>query len=151
MDPQIDRKTVDAGLIRVFHGIFAAVSDIFGNGFGTVVGGQGRIHEYPVFAVEFDNIVHPSGFSEVNADPGMIGFAGITDFQFRRNGLGAQQCGHQRGIVEADAFLFFQYRVNIRHIVGGCILGFIVVIGNIPDHIVIAVLHVVQIVGRLVG
>ena len=99
MDPQIDRKTVNAGLIRVFHSVFAAVSDIFGYGFGTIVGGQSRIHEYPVFAVKFDNIVHPSGFREVNADPGMIGFTGITDFQFCRNGLGAQQCGHQRGIV----------------------------------------------------
>ena len=60
IDPQIDRKTVNAGLIRVFHSVFAAVSDIFGYGFGTVVGGQSRIHEYPVFAVKFDNIVHPS-------------------------------------------------------------------------------------------
>ena len=40
MDPQIDRKTVNAGLIRVFHSVFAAVSDIFGYGFGTIVGGQ---------------------------------------------------------------------------------------------------------------
>ena len=73
---------MNAGLIRVFHSVFAAVSDIFGYGFGTIVGGQSRIHEYPVFAVKFDNIVHPSGFREVNTDPGMIGFTRITDFQF---------------------------------------------------------------------
>ena len=48
---------MNAGLIRVFHSVFAAVSDIFGYGFGTIVGGQSRIHEYPVFAVKFDNFV----------------------------------------------------------------------------------------------
>lgn len=61
---------------------------IFLDGLFVVAGGKCWIHKLPVFSVKFDDIIHPAFVIYISADPGVVSFTGITDFQFGRNSAG---------------------------------------------------------------
>ena len=63
-------------LIHFLKDIIAAVTDELFQRLVIRVGTEGRIHQGPDIAVEFDDAVQPTGVGGVDADPGVIGTLG---------------------------------------------------------------------------
>ena len=123
----------DTTLINVFYRIFTAVADVIFDTGAAAIGGKGGVDQRPFLAVEPDDIVYPSGFFKITADPGMVGVAGIADFEPGRDPLGAQHSRHEGGIIEANPFLGIQGVVYIRDVSVSDIFGFVRIVRDVLD------------------
>ena len=68
-------------LIHFLKDIIVTVTDELFQRLVIRVGTEGRIHQGPDIAVEFDDAVQPTGVGGVDADPGVIGILRVTDLQ----------------------------------------------------------------------
>ena len=79
----------------------------------------------------------------------MIGGTSIADHQLAGNALAAEHTGHQGGIVEADALFCLQNGIQYRQIAAFYCSGFVIVIAEGTDHIVIDGGNLIQRIGVL--
>ena len=134
--------------VQILGGIVFAVSDI-GHDRGALLagGGEGGVHALPGGAIEEDDVVHPAGFLGPNADPGVIGAAGIAYHQLAGDAEAADHTRHQGCVVKADALFLCQHRVQDRQIAAFDRGGPLIVVAEVFDNIVVNGGHLLQGIG----
>ena len=125
-------------LIEIFSSVVFTIADVRHNGRTLVTGGsKGRIHSLPRGTIEENCTINPTGAFSPYTDPCVICRTCVTENHFARYALAAKHTGHQRSIVEADTLFLLQNIIQDREITAGNAGGFLAVVGNIFNNIVI--------------